>query len=77
MNHLTAPAPSPRDIIGLMPSGGQANRLAPLPGSKELYPVGFRPTNEGPRPKVVCAYLLEALRRAGASKTYIILREGK
>ncbi|MCB0164532.1 MAG: dTDP-glucose pyrophosphorylase [Anaerolineae bacterium] len=77
MSHLTSPAPSPREIIGLMPSGGQANRLAPLPASKELYPIGFRSTDEGLRPKVVCAYLLEAMQRAGVSKTYIILREGK
>lgn len=62
-----------------MPAGGKASRLAPLPCSKELYPVGFRPVDEGRsmRPKVVCHYLLEKMHLAGASKAYIILRDGK
>ncbi|MEM6402045.1 MAG: dTDP-glucose pyrophosphorylase, partial [Cyanobacteria bacterium P01_D01_bin.116] len=29
-------------IIGLIPAGGKATRISPLPLSKELYPVGFR-----------------------------------
>ncbi|NJL38257.1 MAG: dTDP-glucose pyrophosphorylase [Leptolyngbyaceae cyanobacterium SM1_4_3] len=45
--------------------------------SKELYPVGFRRTEEGVRPKVVCHYLLEKMRRAGISKAYLVLRPGK
>ena len=66
------------EIIGLLPAGGQATRLAPLPCSKELYPVGFRLVGEGDfHPKVVCHYLLEKMQQAGASKAYIILREGK
>ena len=66
------------EIIGLLPAGGQATRLAPLPCSKELYPVGFRLVGEDDfRPKVVCHYLLEKMQQAGASKAYIILREGK
>jgi glucose-1-phosphate thymidylyltransferase len=68
-----------QEVVGLMPAGGQATRIAPLPCSKELYPVGFRSTGEDHnlRPKVVCHYLLERYRRAGATKTYIILRQGK
>lgn len=67
------------EIVGLLPAGGQATRLAPLPCSKELYPVGFQPLGEDDsfRPKVVCHYLLEKYTLAGANKTYIILREGK
>jgi glucose-1-phosphate thymidylyltransferase len=67
------------EIIGLIPAGGKATRLAPLPCSKELYPIGFCRTNQGHvlRPKVVCQYLLEKMRLAGISKAYIILREGK
>jgi glucose-1-phosphate thymidylyltransferase len=67
------------EIIGLVPAGGKAARLAPLPCSKELYPVGFRPVGESGalRPKVVCHYLLERMRLANISKAYIILREGK
>jgi glucose-1-phosphate thymidylyltransferase len=67
------------DIVGLMPAGGQAARIAPLPCSKELFPVGFRQADDekGTRPKVVCHYLLEKMRRAGVKKTYIVLRAGK
>jgi len=68
-----------QEIIGLVPAGGQANRIAPLPCSKELYPIGFRPVAEDGslRPKAVCHYLLEKMRLAGATKAYIILRQGK
>jgi glucose-1-phosphate thymidylyltransferase len=68
-----------REVVGLLPAAGQATRIAPLPCSKELYPVGFRPVDEGRsvRPKVVCQYLLEKMQFAGITKTYIVLREGK
>src|SRR6266852_4220551 len=68
-----------REVVGLLPAGGQATRIAPLPCSKELYPIGFRHVDGGRsvRPKVVCHYLLEKMRLAGISKTYIVLREGK
>jgi len=68
-----------REVIGLLPAGGKASRLAPLPCSKELYPIGFRPVEGGRslRPKVVCHYLLEKMRLADVTKAYIILREGK
>jgi len=68
-----------RDIVGLVPAAGQANRIAPLPFSKELYPIGFRKVAgvEGLRPKVVSHYLLEKMCLAGARKAYIILRQGK
>ena len=67
------------DVVGLIPAGGQAARIAPLPCSKELFPVGFRVTEAGKstRPKVVCHYLLEKMRLAGVKKAYIVLREGK
>ena len=70
---------SEQDVIGLIPAAGLATRLAPLPCSKELYPVGFVSKHPGNRvyPKVVCQYLLEKMQLAGISKAYIILREGK
>lgn len=70
---------SQRQVIGLIPAGGQATRLAPLPVSKELYPIGFRPVDDGRsiRPKVVCHYLLEKMRLAGICKAFIVLRAGK
>jgi len=68
-----------RDIVGLIPAAGEAARIAPLPVSKELFPLGFGPAQggDGRRPKVVSHYLLEKMRRAGASKAYIVLRDGK
>jgi glucose-1-phosphate thymidylyltransferase len=67
-----------RDVIGLIPAGGQAARISPLPCSKELFPVGFRPTEAGSsRPKVVAHYLLEKMRTAGIKKAYFVLRPGK
>jgi glucose-1-phosphate thymidylyltransferase len=69
----------PDEIIGLIPAAGQATRLAPLPCSKELYPIGFRSTDDGrdSRPKVVSHYLLEKMRRAGIAKAYFVIRPGK
>lgn len=68
-----------RKLIGLLPAGGTATRIAPLPCSKELYPIGFRTVDKGRnfRPKVVCHYLLEKMRLADVTEAYIILRKGK
>lgn len=67
------------NIVGVVPAAGQGSRIAPLPCSKELYPIGFRPveSGEGMRPKVVSQYLLEKMRMAGIRQAYFILREGK
>jgi glucose-1-phosphate thymidylyltransferase len=68
-----------REVVGLMPAGGKAERISPLPCSKELFPLGFQ-LMEGssqPRPKAVGHYLLEKFQLAGIAKTYIILRKGK
>ena len=67
------------EVIGLLPAAGQARRIAPLPLSKELYPIGFRSigNSDDLRPKVVCHYLLEKMRLAGIQKAYIIIRAGK
>jgi glucose-1-phosphate thymidylyltransferase len=67
------------EIIGLIPAAGKAERLAPLPCSKELYPIGFRTVDGGrsQRPKVVSHYLLEKMRMAGIRKACMIIREGK
>jgi glucose-1-phosphate thymidylyltransferase len=68
-----------REIIGLIPAAGTASRIAPLPCSKELYPVGFRSVDSDGslRPKVVSHYLLEKMRLAEITKVFIILRDGK
>lgn len=68
-----------REIIGVVPAGGQGQRIAPLPCSKELFPVGFQPKNEQGElhPKVASHYLLEKMKEAGVKKTFIVLRGGK
>ncbi|MCC7212677.1 MAG: hypothetical protein IT451_12665 [Candidatus Brocadia sp.] len=67
------------EIIGLIPAAGTASRIAPLPCSKELYPIGFRSVNGGNeiRPKVVTHYLLEKMRQADITKVFMILRAEK
>lgn len=67
------------ELIGLLPAGGRATRLLPLPCSKEIYPIGLRESEDGhgARSKVVSHYLLEKMRRAGARKAFIVLRDGK
>lgn len=66
-------------IIGLIPAAGQGTRISPLPMSKELFPIGSRMVagRAGPRPKVVCHYLLEKMQRAGVGQAFFILRPGK
>ena len=68
-----------KDVIGLIPAGGKATRIAPLPCSKELYPIAFQSLNQDGnlRPKVICHYLIEKMQFARISKAYIILRQGK
>lgn len=66
------------NVIGLIPCGGQATRIAPLPCSKEVLPVGLRRISDGSlRPKVVSHYLLEKMRRGGIRRAFFILRKGK
>ena len=68
----------PTDVIGLIPCGGYASRIAPLPCSKELLPVGLQRMADGSlRPKVVSHYLLEQMREGGVRKAFLILRSGK
>jgi glucose-1-phosphate thymidylyltransferase len=68
-----------QEVIGVLPAGGQATRVSPLPCSKELFPIGFRSVEgeDAPRPKVVSHYLLEKMRWAGIHRAYFILRQGK
>jgi glucose-1-phosphate thymidylyltransferase len=69
----------PREVIGLIPASGLATRLGPLPMSKEILPVRglHRDPEDGAPPRPVCRYLLEAMRRAGIRRTFVIIRRGK
>lgn len=70
--------PSRTRVVALVPAAGSARRLAPLPMSKELYPIGFGATSEMQRgPKVVSQYLLESMATAGITEAFIIIRPGK
>lgn len=68
-------------VVGLIPAAGRAKRLTLLPGSKELFPIGFYNATLGGRvclrPKVVSHYLLEAMVLAGVTKVYMILSKEK
>ena len=70
---------SDRQAVGLVPAAGSGKRIAPLPCSKELFPIGFQRVegNSEPRAKVASHYLLEKFRIAGITTAYIVLREGK
>lgn len=66
------------EMVGLVPAGGHATRISPLPCSKELFPIGWRVDHEGnAKPKVVSQYLLDRYKSAGVTKAYFILRKGK
>lgn len=66
------------EVIGLIPCGGLASRITPLPCSKEILPVGLHKTGDGLlRPKVASHYLLEKMQRGGVRKAFFILRKSK
>jgi glucose-1-phosphate thymidylyltransferase len=67
-----------KEVIGLIPCGGHATRISPLPCSKEILPVGLRSISDGSiRPKAVSHYLLEQMQQGGIRKAFFILRKGK
>ena len=68
---------TPLPLLGLIPAAGRAERLGPLPCSKELLPIGFRETERGPAPKVAGHYLLERLRAGGVRRAFMVLHESK
>jgi len=51
-----------RDVVALIPAAGNGTRIAPIPASKEVFPIGFANV-EGDKPevKVVSQYLFERL----------------
>jgi glucose-1-phosphate thymidylyltransferase len=68
----------PADLVGVIPAAGLASRLGPIPCSKEIYPVAHRQADSGsPGPVTACEFLIHKFRNAGASRIFIVLREGK
>ncbi len=79
---MSKPAPncnSATTLVGLVPACGKGKRIAPLPCSKEIFPIGFGklPSKNNPRPKVVSHYLLENMQTAGVKEVFIIIAPGK
>ncbi len=67
-----------REVVGLVPAAGRADRLGALPCSKEIFPLGFEAGTGGQaRPRPVCGRLLESFARAGVDRAFILLRKGK
>jgi dTDP-glucose pyrophosphorylase len=66
-------------VVGLVPVAGVGHRIAPLPCSKELYPIGFRRDEQSGelRAKVASHHVFEKFRTAGITTAYVILRTGK
>ena len=67
------------EAVAVIPAAGMAARLAPLPCSKELIPIGFGNIGQEDklRPKVVSHYLLDMFKLARIKKAYIVLHSGK
>lgn len=67
-----------KEVVAILPAGGRSLRLAPLPCSKEILPVGLRAmAGRVAHLKVVSHYLLESLHNANILKGYIVIRQGK
>jgi glucose-1-phosphate thymidylyltransferase len=68
-------------LVGLLPAAGLAKRLAPMPCSKEIFPVGLLESKTGDiveyRPKPVGLYLIERMINAGVERVFVILNKEK
>jgi glucose-1-phosphate thymidylyltransferase len=67
------------ETVAVIPAAGTAARLAPLPFSKELIPIGVDMLGKDNRlqAKVVSHCLLGMLNQAGIKKAYIVLQSKK
>ncbi len=67
-----------RDVVALIPAGGSGNRVAPIPCSKEVLPIGFSGVDsDRPTVKVISQYLFERMVAGGVGQGIVVLREGK
>ncbi len=68
-------------LVGVIPAAGRGSRLAPYPGPKELFPVGWQPYSvDGEvhrRPKVVSQYVVESMADASVDEIFIVVGERK
>jgi glucose-1-phosphate thymidylyltransferase len=62
----------------LIPAAGSGTRIAPIPGSKEVFPIGFSNVEDDkPVVKVVSQYLFDRMVAGGVGQGIIVLRSGK
>ena len=67
-----------RDVVALIPAAGSGSRIAPIPGSKEVFPIGFANVDgDKPEVKVVSQYLFDRMVAGGVGQGIIVLRDGK
>lgn len=59
--------------VGLIPAAGKAQRLFPIPCSKEIYPIGY---NLDGHPEVISNYLIERMSRS-SDHIHMIVGTGK
>ncbi|MCC6189663.1 MAG: dTDP-glucose pyrophosphorylase [Anaerolineales bacterium] len=68
-------------IVGVVPAAGLSQRLAPLPSSKELFPIGFHAVEADGRvtwrPKPVGVYLLERMAQAQPDSLVMVINRDK
>jgi hypothetical protein len=66
------------ECVGLIPAGGKAERISPLPCSKEIFPVGFgeirQNNNCAPKWPPTISWKNAS---GGCGKSYIVLSKGK
>jgi glucose-1-phosphate thymidylyltransferase len=63
-------------MVGLVPAAGRAERLGPLPCSKEILPVSVRAAGE-PRLESAAARLLRQFAAAGVRRGFVVLDDDK
>ena len=67
-----------RDAVALIPAAGSGTRIAPIPGSKEVFPIGFSNVEaDKPEVKVVSQYLFDLMVAGGVGQGIIVVRDGK
>jgi glucose-1-phosphate thymidylyltransferase len=69
------------DLVGLIPAAGKGTRIAPLPFSKELFPIGFwentyRSDNKL-LPKAVSSYLIDQMINAAVQNVIMVVSSRK
>jgi len=68
-------------LVGLIPAAGKGTRIAPLPFSKELFPIGFWENSHRDDnkllPKAVSNYLIDQMINAAIQNIIMVVSTGK